>query len=71
MRASAIGLRVVMMAVAIAMTLVAFAFWGALKSAVGNFLSAQSTPPKNTGEVTVQIIPSKPKPAPKPEPPKQ
>jgi len=65
MRASGIWLRVAMMAVAVAMTLVAFAFWGALKFAVGNFLSAQSAPPKNTGEVTVQIIPSKPNPPPK------
>lgn len=63
MRASAIWLRVVTMTIAIVITLVAFAFWGSLKTAVGNFLS--SPPPKDQSEVTVQIIPSKPKPPPK------
>ena len=70
MRASAIWLRVVTMTIAIVITLVAFAFWGSLKTAVGNFLSSTSAPPKDNGEVTVQIIPSKPQPKPKP-PPKQ
>ncbi len=70
MRASAIWPRVVAMTIAIVITLVAFVFWGALKNAVGNFLSSTSAPPKDQGEVTVQIIPSKPQPPPKPNPPK-
>ncbi|MDE3114040.1 MAG: hypothetical protein KGL26_00430 [Pseudomonadota bacterium] len=65
MRASGIWLRVAAMTVAIVMTVVAFAFWGSLKDALGNFLSAQSPPPKDKGEVSVQIIPSKPEPPPK------
>ncbi len=65
MRASGIWLRVAAMTVAIVMTVVAFAFWGSLKDALGNFLSAQSPPPEDKGEVSVQIIPSKPEPPPK------
>ena len=65
MRASGIWLRVAAMTVAIVMTVVAFAFWGSLKDALGNFLSSASPPPKDKGEVSVQIIPSKPKPPPK------
>ncbi len=65
MRASGIWLRVAAMTVAIVMTVVAFAFWGSLKDALGNFLSSTSSPPKDKGEVSVQIIPSKPEPPPK------
>ncbi|MBU6444633.1 MAG: hypothetical protein KGR48_12060 [Alphaproteobacteria bacterium] len=71
MGAPNVWLRAAMMAVAVAMTLVAFVFWGALKNAVGNFLSSAPPPPRDKGEVTIQIIPSKPQPPPKPKPPKQ
>ena len=64
MKTPDILVRVVMMAIAIGLTLVVFTFWGTLSGAIGHYLSDKPAP-KDTGVVSVRIIP----PAPKKPPP--
>jgi len=51
--------RIVVLAAALAITLIAFEFWGELGSAIGKVLAL---PEPNSGVVSVQIIPT-PKPS--------
>ena len=61
-------LRVIVAIVALAITVVLLEFWGMTSGIIGHYLSERPTP-KNTGEVTVKVLPpATPAPAEKPPP---
>ncbi|MBI3678507.1 MAG: hypothetical protein HY243_18010 [Proteobacteria bacterium] len=57
----ALGRHLIFIAVALAITLLVFEFWGQLGHAMGTVLSMNDTSAdKNNGEVTVTVLPPKP-----------